>query len=94
MGLLSRTRYEWTLVDYASWWVGAVTVPIYETSSAEQVRWILQDSGATAVACVEEPAEQASGRVGPRRRHRPAARVGPRRNGSDVLIPLVGADHR
>ena len=48
VGLMSRTRYEWTLIDYAIWSVGAVTVPIYETSSAEQVRWILEDSGAVA----------------------------------------------
>ena len=49
VGLMSRTRYEWTLVDYALWSVGAVTVPIYETSSAEQVAWILTDSGAVAI---------------------------------------------
>ncbi len=49
VGLMSRTRYEWTLLDYAIWTAGAVTVPIYETSSAEQVSWILADSGATAV---------------------------------------------
>ncbi|MEV0384437.1 AMP-dependent synthetase/ligase [Nonomuraea sp. NPDC050643] len=49
VALMSRTRYEWTLVDYAIWSVGAVTVPIYETSSAEQVRWILEDSAAKAV---------------------------------------------
>jgi long-chain acyl-CoA synthetase len=49
VGLLSRTRYEWTLADYAIWTAGAVTVPVYETSSAEQVEWILGDSGATAV---------------------------------------------
>jgi long-chain acyl-CoA synthetase len=49
IGLLSRTRYEWTLFDYAIWFAGAVTVPIYETSSAEQVQWILEDSGARAV---------------------------------------------
>jgi long-chain acyl-CoA synthetase len=49
VGLMSRTRYEWTLVDYAIWAAGAVTVPIYETSSAEQVEWILSDSGARAV---------------------------------------------
>ncbi|MFL5958560.1 MAG: AMP-dependent synthetase/ligase [Solirubrobacterales bacterium] len=49
VGLLSKTRYEWTLVDYAIWYAGAVTVPIYETSSAEQVEWILGDSGARAV---------------------------------------------
>ncbi|WP_431909429.1 AMP-dependent synthetase/ligase [Nonomuraea jabiensis] len=49
VALMSRTRYEWTLVDYAIWTVGAVTVPIYETSSVEQVRWILTDSEAKAV---------------------------------------------
>ncbi|MFI7442211.1 AMP-dependent synthetase/ligase [Nonomuraea indica] len=48
VALMSRTRYEWTLIDYAIWSVGAVTVPIYETSSTEQVRWILSDSGAKA----------------------------------------------
>jgi long-chain acyl-CoA synthetase len=55
VGLLSRTRYEWTVVDYALWAAGAVTVPIYETSSAEQVEWILSDSGARAIV-VESPA--------------------------------------
>ncbi|MFT4286828.1 AMP-dependent synthetase/ligase [Nocardioides sp.] len=49
VGLFSKTRYEWTLLDYAIWFAGAITVPIYETSSAEQVRWILDDSGAKAV---------------------------------------------
>ncbi|MHB1432817.1 MAG: AMP-dependent synthetase/ligase [Streptosporangiaceae bacterium] len=48
VGLMARTCYEWTLVDYAIWAVGAVTVPVYETSSAEQVEWILSDSGARA----------------------------------------------
>ena len=46
VALLSRTRYEWTLLDYAIWYVGGVTVPLYETSSVEQVGWILADSGA------------------------------------------------
>jgi len=50
VGLMSRTRYEWTLADYAIWTAGAVTVPIYETSSPDQVAWILEDSGAVAVA--------------------------------------------
>src|SRR4051812_31804058 len=49
VALISKTRYEWTLADYAIWFAGAVTVPIYETSSAEQVQWILGDSGAVAV---------------------------------------------
>jgi long-chain acyl-CoA synthetase len=48
VGLMSSTRYEWTLIDYAIWTAGAVTVPIYETSSGEQVEWILSDSGAVA----------------------------------------------
>src|SRR2546429_214617 len=58
VGLMSRTRYEWTLVDFAIWAAGAITVPIYETSSAEQVQWILSDSG--AVACVGEPPAHAA----------------------------------
>ncbi len=49
IGIMSRTRYEWALVDYAIWYAGATSVPIYETSSAEQVQWILSDSGAVAV---------------------------------------------
>ena len=58
VGLLSRTRYEWTLLDFAIWCAGAITVPVYETSSAEQVEWILGNSG--AVACITElPRHQA-----------------------------------
>ncbi|MEU5191436.1 AMP-dependent synthetase/ligase [Streptomyces klenkii] len=54
VGLMSRTRYEWTLLDFAIWSAGGVTVPVYETSSPEQIQWILSDSG--AVACVVETA--------------------------------------
>lgn len=54
IGLMARTRYEWTLVDFAIWFAGCVTVPIYETSSPSQVAWILGDSGAHAVV-VESP---------------------------------------
>lgn len=54
VALMSRTRYEWTLIDYAIWTAGAVTVPVYETSSAEQAEWILSDSGARA--CFAETA--------------------------------------
>ncbi|GAA3044392.1 AMP-dependent synthetase/ligase [Kitasatospora sp. NPDC006786] len=49
VAIMSRTRYEWTLLDFAIWTAGAITVPVYETSSAEQVEWILGDSGAVAV---------------------------------------------
>ncbi|OKH93048.1 AMP-dependent synthetase/ligase [Streptomyces uncialis] len=52
VALMSRTRYEWTLLDFAIWSAGGVTVPVYETSSPEQVEWILSDAG--AVACVVE----------------------------------------
>lgn len=48
VALLSKTRFEWTLFDFAILWVGAITVPIYETSSAAQIGWILKDSGAVA----------------------------------------------
>ena len=54
VALLSRTRYEWTLFDYAIVAAGAVTVPIYETSSAEQVAWILEDSGAKAIVVEDD----------------------------------------
>ena len=59
VGLLSRTRYEWTLLDFAILAAGGVTVPVYETSSAEQVEWILSDSGARA-AVVESAAHRAT----------------------------------
>jgi long-chain acyl-CoA synthetase len=49
VGLISPTRYEWTLLDYALWTAGAVTLPIYETSSSDQVEWCLSDSGARGV---------------------------------------------
>lgn len=58
VALLSKTRYEWTVADYAIWWIGAATVPIYETSSTAQIEWILSDSGAVA-AIVESDAHLA-----------------------------------
>ena len=54
IGLMARTRYEWTILDFAIWSAGAVSVPIYETSSTEQINWILSDSGAVALI-VETP---------------------------------------
>ncbi|MFE2373906.1 AMP-dependent synthetase/ligase [Streptomyces sp. NPDC059398] len=57
LAIMARTTYEWTLLDFASWAAGLVTVPVYPTSSAFQARWILQDSG--AVACAVENKEQA-----------------------------------
>ena len=49
VAIMSRTRYEWTILDFAIWYAGAVPVPIYETSSAEQIDWILTDSGSVAI---------------------------------------------
>ncbi|MBH1938238.1 long-chain fatty acid--CoA ligase [Streptomyces sp. AV19] len=57
VALMSRTRYEWTLFDFALWCVGAQSVPIYPASSAEQVYWTLHDAGATA--CVVEHEDHA-----------------------------------
>ncbi|MFH8252480.1 AMP-dependent synthetase/ligase [Microbacterium sp. B2969] len=52
VGFIARTTYEWTLVDFALFYAGAVMVPIYETSSAAQIQWNLSDSG--AIACITE----------------------------------------
>ena len=54
VAIMAKTRYEWTVLDFAIWYAGAVSVPIYETSSAEQVDWILSDSGAVGLI-VETP---------------------------------------
>ena len=54
IAIMARTRYEWTILDFAAWFAGAVVVPIYETSSPEQVDWILNDSGSVALI-VETP---------------------------------------
>lgn len=49
IAFIGQTSYEWTVVDFALWFAGAVMVPVYETSSASQVAWILEDSGATGL---------------------------------------------
>lgn len=54
VALMARTRYEWTILDFAIWFAGGCVVPIYDTSSAEQIQWILTDSGAVALI-VETP---------------------------------------
>jgi long-chain acyl-CoA synthetase len=58
VAIMSRTRYEWTLTDFAIWFAGGVGVPVYETSSAEQVEWILANSG-TSLVVVETAAHAA-----------------------------------
>jgi long-chain acyl-CoA synthetase len=71
VGILSRTRYEWAVVDYAAWAAGAVTVPIYETSSPAQIEWILRDAAVELL--VVEDAELAE-RVAQVRAQAPALR--------------------
>ena len=55
VAIMSRTRYEWTILDFAIWFAGAVVVPVYDTSSAEQIDWILNDSASVGII-VETPA--------------------------------------
>ena len=57
VAIMARTRYEWTILDFAIWYAGGCVVPIYETSSAEQVDWILNDSGSVGLI-VETPAHR------------------------------------
>ncbi|MBC2863966.1 long-chain fatty acid--CoA ligase [Streptomyces mexicanus] len=64
IAVMARTTYEWTLLDFAAWAAGLVSVPVYPTSSLFQTRWILQDSG--AVALVTETTGQAAA-LGPER---------------------------
>ena len=63
VALLSATRYEWNLIDFAIWAVGAVTVPVYDSSSADQIRWIMEDSGAKLII-VENDTHAATAREG------------------------------
>ncbi|MFB7327604.1 AMP-dependent synthetase/ligase [Streptomyces sp. NPDC056190] len=72
VAVMARTRYEWTVLAYALWAVGAEVVPIYPTSSREQVEWILRDSGCVAVVVEDEQGVMTVGPVCatlPRLRH-------------------------
>ncbi|MFJ4688045.1 AMP-dependent synthetase/ligase [Streptomyces sp. NPDC088789] len=71
IAFMARTSYEWTLLDFAAWAAGLVTVPVYPTSSVYQVRWILQDSGAVAML-TETPGQAAA--MGPELGHLPELR--------------------
>jgi long-chain acyl-CoA synthetase len=55
IGLMAKTSYQWTLIDFATWFAGAILVPIYETSAPSQVQWNMSDSG--AVAAILETAD-------------------------------------
>ena len=58
VAFIARTTYDWTLVDFALFYAGAVMVPVYETSSPSQISWILADSG--AIACISESPDRSS----------------------------------
>ncbi|MFT4219375.1 MAG: long-chain fatty acid--CoA ligase [Microbacterium sp.] len=58
VGFIAKTTYQWTLVDFALFYAGAVMVPVYETSSPSQIQWSLSDSGATA--CIVESPDHAA----------------------------------
>ncbi|WP_406718910.1 AMP-dependent synthetase/ligase [Streptomyces althioticus] len=63
VAVMSRTRYEWTLLDFAIWAAGGQTVPVYPTSSADQVEWIVRDAGVRYVV-TETPDNSATVRTG------------------------------
>ncbi|MFZ4159680.1 AMP-dependent synthetase/ligase [Streptomyces griseoincarnatus] len=63
VAVMSRTRYEWTLLDFAIWAAGGQTVPVYPTSSADQVEWIVRDAGVRYVV-TETPDNTATVRAG------------------------------
>ncbi|MGI4894809.1 MAG: AMP-dependent synthetase/ligase [Janthinobacterium lividum] len=90
VGIMARTSYEWTLADVANWFAGAVTVPVYETSSTDQLEWILSDSG--AVACYVETTDNA-GRIAAVRDRLPALRdVWTLRSGAFDELGTAGRD--
>ena len=86
VALMSHTRYEWTLIDYAIWTAGAVTVPVYETSSAEQAEWILSDSGAVRASSRRPPTRRLI-----EQRPRPAARRCRTSGGSTAALDSLRA---
>ncbi|MEU1271228.1 AMP-dependent synthetase/ligase [Streptomyces sp. NPDC005799] len=72
VAIMARTRYEWTVLSYALWALGAEVVPIYPTSSRDQVEWMLRDAGCVAVVVEDEQAVMTVGSVCgalPRLRH-------------------------
>ncbi|MFA3873565.1 long-chain fatty acid--CoA ligase [Streptomyces sp. MMCC 100] len=63
VAILARTRYEWTVFSYALWTVGAEVVPVYPTSSRDQVEWILRDAGCVGVLVEDEQSVMTVGSV-------------------------------
>lgn len=90
VAVMSRTRYEWTVLDFAIWAAGGQTVPIYATSSAEQVEWIVRDSGARFV--VTETAENAATVTTGTARHQEQPRIWQLDAGALTELKTLGAD--
>lgn len=90
VGIMSRTRYEWTLLDWACWAAGAVPVPLYETSSAKQVQWILSDSDVRLL--VVESAEHAALVEGVRKKTPSLGRVLTIDDGAIATLVEAGRD--
>ncbi len=97
VALMSRTRYEWAVLDFAIWAAGGQSVPIYATSSAEQIEWIVRDSGARLLiaetagnAATAEAALRTSG--GSRVRTSGGSRVRHLDGGAMAELTLLGRD--
>ncbi|MCI3269503.1 AMP-dependent synthetase/ligase [Streptomyces cylindrosporus] len=90
VAVMSRTRYEWTVLDFAIWAAGGQTVPVYATSSADQVEWIVRDSGARYV--VTETAENADTVTTATTRHENPPRVWQLDAGALTRLVQLGMD--
>ncbi|MBO1333010.1 long-chain fatty acid--CoA ligase [Streptomyces sp. VRA16 Mangrove soil] len=90
VAVMSRTRYEWTLAAYALWSVGAVVVPIYPTSSTEQVRGILRDTG--AIGCFVENENLAMTVAAAHGPHNPLTRLWQMDQGDLDVLKTEGAE--
>ncbi|MEW1832292.1 AMP-dependent synthetase/ligase [Streptomyces sp. NPDC088196] len=90
VAVMSRTRYEWTVLDFAIWAAGGQTVPIYATSSAEQVEWIVRDSGTRFV--ITETAENTGTVTTGTARHPQPPRVWQLDAGAMAELATLGAE--
>ncbi|MYW64324.1 AMP-binding protein [Streptomyces sp. SID8379] len=90
VAVMARTRYEWALAAYALWSVGAVVVPIYPTSSTEQVRDILRDTG--AIGCVVENESHAMTVAAAHGPSNPLTRLWQMDQGDLDMLKAAGAD--
>ncbi|MEU6995265.1 AMP-dependent synthetase/ligase [Streptomyces sp. NPDC046465] len=90
VALMSRTRYEWAVLDFAIWAAGGQSVPVYATSSAEQIEWIVRDSGARMI--VAETAENAATAEEAVRDHADPPRVRHLDGGAMAELTALGRD--